>query len=75
MICSMGDFRCNIESAELENESPFPLTETDKWVLSQTDEEFHLHDWEELKDIIGETPLLHQFDFDFVITYHALFLK
>ncbi len=36
-----------------EDESPFPLTEVDKWVLSQTDEEFHLHDWEELKRIIG----------------------
>ncbi|KAK0127337.1 hypothetical protein ONS96_006885 [Cadophora gregata f. sp. sojae] len=36
---------------------PFPLTEVDKWVLSQTDVEFHLHDWEELKDIIGNNKL------------------
>jgi hypothetical protein len=36
-----------------QDESPFPLTEVDKWVLSQTDEEFHCHDWEELKTIIG----------------------
>lgn len=35
-------------------DSPFPLTDTDRWVLSQSDEEFHLHDWEELKVIIGE---------------------
>lgn len=35
-------------------DSPFPLTDTDRWVLSQTDEEFHLHDWDELKEIIGE---------------------
>ena len=34
-------------------DSPFPLTDTDRWILSQTDEEFHLHDWDELKDIIG----------------------
>jgi hypothetical protein len=34
-------------------EAPFPLTEVDKWVLSQTDEEFKCHDWEDLKTIIG----------------------
>ncbi len=38
----------------LEEESPFRLTEVDKWVLTQTDETFHLHQWEELKGIIGE---------------------
>ncbi|KAI1180157.1 hypothetical protein F4777DRAFT_531210 [Nemania sp. FL0916] len=38
-------------------EAPFPLTETDKWVLSLTDEEFHYHDWEELRKIIGENNL------------------
>lgn len=37
-----------------EEEAPFPLTDVDKWILSQTDEEFHYHDWEDLKDIIGE---------------------
>lgn len=36
------------------SEAPFPLTEVDKWVLSQTDEEFKKHDWKELKEIIGE---------------------
>ena len=35
-------------------EPPFPLTEVDKWVLSQTDEEYQYHDWEELRQIIGE---------------------
>jgi len=35
-------------------DSPFPLTDIDRWVLSQTDEEFHLHTWDELKEIIGE---------------------
>lgn len=36
-----------------EDDAPFPLTDVDRWVLSQTDEEFHLHDWNELKVIIG----------------------
>jgi hypothetical protein len=36
-------------------EGPFPLTETDKFVLSQTDEEYKYHDWEELREIIGES--------------------
>jgi hypothetical protein len=36
-------------------EAPFPLTEVDKWVLSQTDEEFKKHNWEELRDIIGQS--------------------
>jgi|UniRef100_A0A0D2XZG8 hypothetical protein len=35
-------------------EAPFPLTAVDRWVLSQTDEEFHKHDWEELKEIISK---------------------
>jgi hypothetical protein len=35
-------------------ESPFPLTDVDRWVLSQTDEEFQLHTWDELKEIIGK---------------------
>ena len=38
---------------QLEKEAPFPLTDVDKWVLSQNDEDFHLHDWNELKEIIG----------------------
>ncbi|KAH9219765.1 hypothetical protein DL95DRAFT_358453 [Leptodontidium sp. 2 PMI_412] len=56
----MGD---NTQAAEgskkeaVEEEAPFPLTEVDKWVLSQTDEEFHLHDWEELKEIIANNKL------------------
>ncbi len=41
------------QDRELEKEVPFPLTAVDKWVLSQNDEDFHLHNWEELKEIIG----------------------
>lgn len=45
-----------MEVIETENseQEPFNLTDVDKWVLSQTDEEFVLHDWEDLKRIIGE---------------------
>ncbi len=51
----MPDDGASVEGqAKVEEEPPFPLTEVDQWVLSQTDEEFHLHDWEELKNIIGE---------------------
>lgn len=35
-------------------DAPFPLTEVDKWVLSQSDEDYKLHDWEDLRHIIGE---------------------
>ncbi|KAI1330456.1 hypothetical protein F5Y16DRAFT_18297 [Xylariaceae sp. FL0255] len=38
-------------------EAPFPLTDVDKWVLSLTDDEFHYHDWEDMKKIIGENNL------------------
>ena len=34
---------------------PFPLTDTDRFNLAQTDDQFHPHDWEELKQIIGES--------------------
>jgi hypothetical protein len=34
--------------------APFHLTELDRLILSQTDEEFVHHDWEDLKAIIGE---------------------
>ncbi|KAH7412877.1 hypothetical protein BKA64DRAFT_659757 [Cadophora sp. MPI-SDFR-AT-0126] len=56
----MGDNTQNLENNDgtvIEEDHPFPLTEVDKWVLSQTDEEFHLHDWEELKGIIATNKL------------------
>jgi hypothetical protein len=33
---------------------PFSLTELDKWILAQTDEDFKKHDWENLKEVIGK---------------------
>jgi hypothetical protein len=47
----MGDQSSLPQAVE---DAPFPLTEVDKWVLSQTDEEFKMHDWEDLRHIIGE---------------------
>ncbi|KAL8388582.1 hypothetical protein RB595_009075 [Gaeumannomyces hyphopodioides] len=38
-------------------DAPFPLTDIDKWVLSQTDEEFKYHDWDELREIIDNNKL------------------
>ncbi|EKD21305.1 hypothetical protein MBM_00418 [Drepanopeziza brunnea f. sp. 'multigermtubi' MB_m1] len=58
----MGDSSVNHETIEGEGkrggeEAPFPLTDIDRWVLAQTDEEFHLHDWEELKGIVARNSL------------------
>ncbi|KAI1281314.1 hypothetical protein F5Y07DRAFT_293143 [Xylaria sp. FL0933] len=49
----MGDLPDDTPPAE----APFPLTEVDKYVLSLTDDEFHYHDWEDLKKIIGDNDL------------------
>ena len=53
----MGDNHGNAAGGNEEEEAPFPLTDVDRWVLSQTDEEFKYHDWAELKEIIGEDVL------------------
>lgn len=37
--------------------APFSLTEADRWVLSQTDDEFKLHDWDELREIVDANRL------------------
>jgi hypothetical protein len=39
-------------------EAPFPLTDVDRWVLSQTDEEFTHHTWDELRQLIRTTNSL-----------------
>lgn len=39
-------------SSTLEDHA-FPLTDEDRWVLSQTDEEYKEHSWDELREIIG----------------------
>lgn len=35
--------------------TPFHLTELDRQLLAMTDEEFEAHDWDNLRDIIGES--------------------
>lgn len=42
-----------VDESPVEPAASFPLNETDLCVLGQTDEEFHFHDWEELREIIG----------------------
>ncbi|KAI6376568.1 hypothetical protein MCOR25_002779 [Pyricularia grisea] len=45
------------EPVRVDEEAPFPLTDIDKRVLSQTDEEFKYHDWDELREIIETNKL------------------
>jgi hypothetical protein len=40
-------------------DAPFPLTDTDKYVLSLTDEEYEYHTWGELKEIISRCKCHH----------------
>lgn len=35
---------------------PFNLTDLDREILAQTDEQFQPHTWEELRQIIGKFP-------------------
>jgi hypothetical protein len=41
---------------------PFNLTALDRQILAQTDEEFHSHSWDELRDIIGECVMIDKED-------------
>ncbi|KAF4123109.1 Protein of unknown function (DUF3605) [Geosmithia morbida] len=50
----MGD----IPEQGVPEKSPFPLTEVDKRVLCQTDEEFKRHDWDNLKELIDSNQLV-----------------
>ncbi|QUC22249.1 uncharacterized protein UV8b_06490 [Ustilaginoidea virens] len=51
----MGDI--SAEGMVQNEEAPFPLTDADKWVLSQTDQEFKRHDWEELRQVVETNNL------------------
>jgi hypothetical protein len=44
-----------------QEEAPFPLTDVDRFVLSQTDEEFTYHTWDELCQIIRTTRRFHYY--------------
>ena len=56
MDTKMSDNEKNDPDFE-EEEAPFPLTELDKIGLKQKDEDFQLHTWDALKEIIGKLPL------------------
>lgn len=43
----------------VESQTPFNLTPLDRQLLAMTDEEFEAHDWENLRDIIGEKRSPH----------------
>ncbi|KAK5663892.1 hypothetical protein OQA88_100 [Cercophora sp. LCS_1] len=45
------------DNSSAPQDAPFPLTEVDKWVLSQTDEEYSYHTWDELCNIIQNNEL------------------
>lgn len=47
-----GEHRSAPTAAELVNSATFHLTDVDRQVLAQTDEEFHLHTWDDLRQII-----------------------
>ncbi|KAL7626214.1 hypothetical protein AAE478_002984 [Parahypoxylon ruwenzoriense] len=47
----------DIQPKAASEDAPFPLTDVDKWVLSLTDEEYHYHDWDDMRKIIGENNL------------------
>jgi hypothetical protein len=47
------NYQNNLIMTREEEPPAFNLTEVDRQVLAQTDEEFVLHDWEDLKAIIG----------------------
>ncbi|PNY27060.1 Uncharacterized protein TCAP_03008 [Tolypocladium capitatum] len=51
----MGDDVARPETTP--EDPPFNLTDVDKWVLSQTDAEFRVHDWTWLKEIIETNDL------------------
>lgn len=51
----MGDAPDDADVAALD--AQFSLTELDRKVLSQTDDEFVAHDWEDLKRTIGASML------------------
>lgn len=46
-------------SENVSEEAPFPLTDVDRFVLSQTDEEFTYHTWDELCQLIRMIMRLH----------------
>jgi hypothetical protein len=53
-LATMGSIQ---NEDHMQKPPPFHLTEVDRQVLAQTDDEFVYHDWEELSGIIGKCQL------------------
>jgi hypothetical protein len=54
----MAEQRDKSEILDVKDEdAPFPLTELDRIGLNQKDEDFKLHTWDDLKQIIGTITL------------------
>lgn len=47
-----NDIQMGESASEEEALDAFPLTDVDRWVLSQTDDEFKPHTWDELRELI-----------------------
>lgn len=55
---SLVTWKLNMPIGSQDAPLPFNLTPLDRMVLSQTDEEYQAHTWEELKQIIGRLERL-----------------
>ncbi|KAJ1337674.1 DUF3605 domain-containing protein [Microdochium nivale] len=57
MVTEIQNAETAASSAKSADDTPFPLTDIDRWVLSLTDEEFPYHDWKDMTDIIRRNDL------------------
>jgi len=71
----MGDQGKAQDGGSSQEDPPFPLTDVDKWVLSQTDEGYHLHTWDELREIIGENKGSSYFDSNSLNSFFGIQVK
>jgi hypothetical protein len=53
LVTPISPNRCDEKTMGQEELDGIPLTERDKAILSQTDEEYHLFTWDDLKTTIG----------------------
>lgn len=59
------------DMGDVQEESPFPLTDVDRWVLSQTDEEFQLQTWGMTKELVSMYSLIFVQNIDVSINLNA----
>ena len=68
-MSKMGDQGKPQDDRSFQEDPPFPLTDVDKWVLSQTDEGYHLHTWDELREIISKHRCSSYFESSFLKSF------